>query len=174
MVTDSPLNTQKGNQVRALIGGLILCAAAPACAADYAVITLHVDLDTSADVAWSKVGSYCDIGKWAKIPCELSSGTGGVGSVRKLLGGAIVEPLVGATSHSYTYSQTLGDSTDLDYHGTLAIQPTGAKTARVNYTLTYDEARVPAEKRAEKREELNKRFASAIQNIKAMAEGRPF
>jgi hypothetical protein len=160
--------------MRALIAGLILCASAPACAADYVVITLHAEVDTPADVAWSRVGSFCDIGKWAKLPCELSSGTGGVGSVRQLAGGAVEEPMIGATSHSYTYGQTVGDSKDFEYHGTLAIEPTGAATSRVDYTLTYDEARVPEDKRDAMRDLLNQRFTAAIQNIKAMAEGRQF
>ena len=158
--------------MRTLMAGLMLGAAAPAVAADYAVITLHADVNAPADVAWKRVGGFCDIGKWAKIPCELVAGKGGVGSIRRLVGGAIEEPMIGATAHSYTYGQTLGEEKDYDYHGTLAIEPTGAVTSRVDYTLTYDLSRVPADRRAGLRSLLDQRFGAAVQNIKAMAEGR--
>lgn len=146
--------------------------AAPACAADYVVITMHADVNAPADAAWSRVGGFCDIGKWAKIECELVSGTGGVGSVRRLVGGVVEEPMIGATARSYTYGQTVGDNKDMEFHGTLAIEPTGAATSRIDYTLIYDQDRVPAEKRAGLRAQFNERFAPAIQTMKAMAEGR--
>jgi hypothetical protein len=156
--------------MRALVAGFLLCAAAPAFATDYVVITLHADISAPADVAWAKVGGFCDIGEWANLPCELSSGTGGVGSIRRLVGGAIEEPMIGATSHSYTYGQTVGDTKDFDYHGTLAIERTGPTTSRVDYTLTYDQARVPENERTALRTLINQRFTAAMQNIKAIAE----
>jgi hypothetical protein len=82
--------------------------------------------------------------------------------------------MIGSTGHSYTYGQTVGDTKDFDYHGTLAIESTGAATSRVDYTLIYDQDRVPAEKRAGMRDLLLQRFTGAVQNIKAMAEGASF
>ena len=158
--------------MRTIATGLMLGAAVPAGAADYAVITLHADVNAPADVAWSRAGGFCDIGKWAKLQCELVAGKGGVGSIRRLAGGGIEEPMIGATARSYTYGQTLGESKDFDYHGTLAIEPTGAATSRVDYTLTYDESRVPSDQRAGVRSQIDQRFGAAVQNIKAMAEGR--
>lgn len=158
--------------MKALVAGFGLFLAAPACATDYVVIKLHTDISAPADVAWERVGGFCDIEKWANLPCELTSGTGGVGSVRRLAGGAVEEPMIGATSHSYTYGQTVGDTKDFDYHGTLAIEPTGPASARVDYTLTYDEARVPEKERTALRGLVSQRFTAAMQNIKAMAEGR--
>jgi hypothetical protein len=166
------LETDKRERlVRTLIAGLMLGAAAPAFAADYVTVTLHADVNAPVDAAWARVGGFCDIGKWAKLQCELISGTGGIGSIRRLAGGAVEEPMIGATAHSYTYGQTVGDSKDFDFHGTFAIEPTGPATSRVDYTLTYDESRVPADQRAGMRALLNQRFVVAIQTIKAMAEG---
>jgi hypothetical protein len=158
--------------MRGLIGILALAAAAPASAANYVVITLHADVSAPVDSAWAKVGGFCDIAKWANLPCKLSSGTGEVGSVRSLAGGAVEEPMIAATAHSYTYGQTLGDNKDIYYHGTLAIEPTGTATSRVDYTLTYDQERVPADQREAMRDQMTQRFRAAVENIKKMAEAR--
>jgi hypothetical protein len=45
------------SDMRKLIVALMFGAAAPACAADYAVIELHADAKASVDAAWAKVGS---------------------------------------------------------------------------------------------------------------------
>lgn len=158
--------------MRSLMVGLVLAVAAPASAADYVVITLHADVNAPVDTAWAKVGGFCDIAKWADLPCELASGTGGVGSIRRLAGGAAEEPMIAATAHSYTYGQTVGDDKDIDYHGTLALEPTGPATSRVDYTLTYDQERVPADRRSAIRDQINQRFGAAVQKIKTMAEAR--
>src|SRR5262249_20040179 len=83
--------------------------------ADYAVLNLSVSVNAPADVAWKKVGGYCDISAWMKLPCSLTSGTGDVGSIRHLaIGKGIDEIMVAKTAHSYTYTQP--DTTIL-YHG---------------------------------------------------------
>jgi hypothetical protein len=158
--------------MRIVMAGLMLGAAAPACAADYAVIQLHIDAKVPADTAWAKIGSYCDIAKWAKLPCELVAGSGGVGSIRKLVGGVIEEPMVAATAHSYTYGQTVGPNKDIDYHGTLAVEPTGAGTSRIDYTLTYDQSHVAADKRVSMRDGMAQRFQVFMGPLKAQAEGK--
>jgi hypothetical protein len=158
--------------MRKLIAGLLLGASAPACAADYAVIELHADAAVPADTAWAKVGKYCDIGAWGKLKCALISGSGGVGSVRRLLDGVIEEPMIAQTAHSYTYGQTIGPNKDIDYHGTLAVEPTGQATSRIDYTLIYDQARVPADKRVSMRDGMAQRFQGIVNNIKAAAEAK--
>jgi hypothetical protein len=158
--------------MRNLIGALLLVVAAPAGAADYVVIPLHIDANVSADTAWARIGTYCDIAKWAKMPCELIAGSGGVGSVRRLIGGVIEEPMVAATAHSYTYGQTVGPNKDIDYHGTLAVEPTGAGTSRIDYTLVYDQARVAADKRAGMRDGMGQRFQVFMNALKAQAEAK--
>jgi hypothetical protein len=77
-----------------------------------------------------------------------------------------------ATAHSYTYGQTVGMNKDIDYHGTLAIEPTAAATSRIDYTLVYDAARIAPEKRAGMPDQLRKTFGPIVQNIKLMAEAK--
>lgn len=158
--------------MRRLLAILMLGTAAPATAADFVVIQLHVDVKVPADVAWAKIGAYCDIAKWAKMPCELIAGSGGVGSIRRLIGGVIEEPMVAATARSYTYGQTIGPNKDIDYHGTLAVEPTGAGTSRIDYTLTYDQSRVAADKRAGMHDGMATRFEVFMAALKAQAEGK--
>jgi hypothetical protein len=158
--------------MRAIIISVLLMGAAPALAADYVVIPLHADIAAPADAAWAKVGDFCAIQTFAKLPCKLASGTGGVGSIRSLANGVIEEPMLARTSHSYTYGQIVGTNKGLDYHGTLAIEPTGPATSRVDYTLVYDQALLPADKRDAMRTQLPSRFQVFVDAIKAMAEAK--
>ena len=157
--------------MKPIILAALALAAAPALAADYVVIQLHADTSVSADTAWAKIGSYCAIEQFAKVPCKLTSGTGGVGSVRSLANGVIEEPMVAQTAHSYTYGQTIGANKGIEYHGTLAVEPTGARTSRINYTLFYDQALVPADKRESFRAGLA-RFQGFVDTMKGMAEAK--
>jgi hypothetical protein len=100
------------------------------------------------------------------------SGSGGVGSVRRLLDGVIEEPMIAKTAHSYTYGQTVGPNKDIDYHGTLAVEPTGPGTSRINYTLIYDQARVAEDKRVSMRDGMAQRFQAIVNDIKTMAEAK--
>jgi len=154
------------------IAALMLGAASPAMASDYVVIQLHADVKASADTTWAKIGDFCAIEKWAGLKCTLASGTGGVGSVRSLNNGAAEEPMVAQASHSYTYCQTVGGSKDYQYHGTLAVEPAGRNASRIDYTLLYDQALVPAEKRDTMHTGLATRFQTFVDKMKAMAEAK--
>jgi len=149
-----------------------LAAASPAMASDYVVIKLGADLKVSADTAWAKVGDFCAIEAWGKLPCKLTSGTGDVGSVRSLAGGRAEEPMFGRTAHSYTYGQTVGGNKGVDYHGTLAVEPTGRNTSRLSYTLLYDQSLVPEDKRDGMRTQMPVRFQTFVDNLKKMAEAK--
>ena len=151
---------------------ILAMAAMPALASDYVVIPLHADIAAPADAAWARVGDFCAIETFAKLPCKLVSGTGGVGSIRSLANGVIQEPMLARTSHSYTYGQIVGPNKGLDYHGTLAIEPTGPDTSRVDYTLVYDQSLLPADKRDAMRTQLPSRFQVFVDAVKAMAEAK--
>jgi hypothetical protein len=150
----------------------LLAIASPAMASDYVVIELHADVKASADTTWAKIGDYCAIEKWAGIACKLTSGTGGVGSIRTLNNGAAVEPMVAHASHSYTYSQIVGGSKGLDYHGTLAVDPVGRNASRITYTLLYDQSLVAAEKRETMHTGMAARFQTFMDKMKGMAEAK--
>jgi len=158
--------------MRAIIVSVLLMGAAPALAADYVVIPLHADIAAPADAAWAKVGDFCAIQTFAKLPCKLVSGTGGVGSIRSLANGVIEEPMLAQTSRSYTYGQIVGPNKGLDYHGTVAVESTGPATSRIDYTLVYDQALLPADKRDAMRTQLPSRFQVFVDAIKAMAEAK--
>ena len=54
-------------------------------AADYVTIPLETSVDAPADVAWKKIGGYCDIGAWMKTSCVITSGKDNeVGAVRRI------------------------------------------------------------------------------------------
>jgi len=154
------------------IAALMLAAASPAMASDYVVIKLGADLSVSADTAWAKVGKFCAIEAWGKLPCTLASGTGDVGSVRSLAGGKVEEPMVGQTARSYTYGQTVGGNKGIDYHGTLAVEPTGRTTSHLSYILLYDQSLVPEDKREGMRTQMPVRFQTFVDNLKKMAEAK--
>jgi hypothetical protein len=159
-----------------LFGGAVLAlglaAGVQAQAADYAVITLDTTVDRPVDAVWAKVGGYCAIDKWMTRlnPCVLLSGTGDVGSIRKLgPTGAIVEVMVAKTAHSYTYTQP---TTTILYHGTLAAEPAdGGRKTRLVYTMFYDQAPLATpEAQAKNRNDRTSTFTQALASMKALAE----
>src|SRR5580693_8179770 len=111
--------------------GLVCALALPAEAADYTIIPLSIAVNRPAQAVWAKVGDYCGIAAWLKVKCEITAGSGDVGTVRHI-NGTIVEIMVGKTALSYTYTQP--DSTIL-YHGTLEVRPVDAGHSQIFYTL---------------------------------------
>ncbi len=160
----------------ALFSGTASAADAPASApaapaADYAVLNLNVSVDASADVVWKKVGGYCDIAAWLKLPCSLTSGTGDVGTIRHLaVGKGIDEIMVAKTARSYTYTQP--DTTIL-YHGTLQVVPDGKDHAKILYNLIWNQGPDGAdEAKAKDRDRRTKSFTAALDNMKAIVEAK--
>jgi len=142
-----------------------------ASAADYVTIRNEVTVEKSADAVWKRVGSYCAIAEWLQVSCEYVSGDGGPGTVRALVNGATLEPMVAWTAHSYTYWQTRGNMQAATLHGTLAVEPVAANRSRLSYTLFYDQAAMPSDEvRKSERERLNKRFRAALETMKQLVE----
>lgn len=138
----------------------------------YAVIPLEITVDRPADVVWKKVGPYCAIGEWLRIPagCKMLHGTGNeIGAIRSV--GA--EVLVAATPMSYTYTQTpkVGVPYNM-YHGTLEVRPVTAKTSKIVYTLIFDNSMLASdEARAADIAGRKSRFGQAMVDMKTLAEG---
>jgi hypothetical protein len=152
----------------AALAALALSAGAAA-AAEFVTIPMETTVDRPADVTWKKVSGYCDIGAWFKTTCELTSGTGDVGTVRRIAG-RIDEVLVAKTAWSYTYSQP---KSPIDYHGTVEVRPEGAKKSKILYTLIYDaEPLKTPEAKAADRERRTKQFTAMLATMKAQAEAK--
>jgi hypothetical protein len=143
--------------------------AASASAAEYAVVNLNTSVDAPVDVVWKKVGGYCDISAWLKLPCVITSGSGDVGTVRRLAD-RIDEVMVGKTAHSYTYTQP---NTTILYHGTLEVVPEGKKHSKILYNLIWDQAALTSDDaKAKDRDQRTKSFTAALANMKALAEAK--
>ena len=157
---------------RALLGAVLVTSAFPAIASDYVTIRREIVVDRPADAVWQRVGDYCAIGEWMKIKCELVSGSGDVGTIRRLAD-KIIEPMVAKTPHSYTYSQLAGDMVGVDYHGTLAVEPEAGGRSKIIYTVVYDAALLPSdEARATAPDRIGQRFQTAIETMKGLAEAK--
>jgi len=154
--------------VRAL-GLCLALGSGTALAADYATIVLSTTVDRPVDAVWSKVGGFCDISAWLKLSCVYTSGSGDLGSVRRLAD-RIDEVMVGKTRYSYTYTQP---TTTILYHGTLAVEADGPQKTKIIYSLFYDQA-PPATGQAQppNREQLTRRFAAALESMKKLVEGK--
>jgi hypothetical protein len=87
----------------------------------YISIPLEITVNRPAAEVWKRVGKFCDIGEWLRIPCTITSGKDGeFGAVRSVAG----EVLVGKTELSYTYTQTVKAGRPYNlYHGTLEARP---------------------------------------------------
>jgi hypothetical protein len=152
-------------------------AAAPAAAAkapEYVAIPMSIDVKASAADTWKKVGKYCDLGTWMKIDCVVSSGTGEVGTVRKIAGGRVTEVLIAKSDLSYGYTQPAVEGKWYNlYHGYLEAKAVTAKTSKLNYTLMMDVSNLPDQAAKDKAVEGYKtRFNAALAEMKKIAEAK--
>lgn len=129
----------------------------------------EVSVEKDWETTWSRVGDFLAIGEMFAMECVYLSGSGEIGSVRRI-GDDIVEPLVGRSSRSYTYSQTEGSMVGHHYHGTVAVDPTGAHTCRLTYTLLYDASGLSPDRRETTPNRLTKQFTGVLQKMKERAE----
>ena len=138
----------------------------------YTTIELEIDIDRPAQEVWSRVGGYCDIAQWLNVDCEITSGEGGMGTVRVLAGGRVIEILVAETALSYGYTQPAQEGQFYNlYHGFMEARPVSETSSKMLYTLVYDISDKPDQ--AARDADIERRrgmFETALQNMKAMAE----
>jgi hypothetical protein len=136
----------------------------------YTSIPLEITVNRPAAEVWKRVGKFCDIGEWFRIPCTITSGKDGeFGAVRSVAG----EVLVGKTELSYTYTQTVRADRPYNlYHGTLEARPVTATTSKLVYTLMFDNSMLADDAAREKdRAQKTTQFTRALENMKILAEG---
>jgi hypothetical protein len=136
----------------------------------YVTIPMEVTVNRPAAEVWKRVGKYCDIGEWFRIPCTIVSGKDGeIGAVRSVAG----EVLVGRTELSYTYTQTVRAGRPYNlYHGTLEARPVTATTSKLVYTLIFDNSMLADDAAREKdKAQRTTQFTQALENMKILAEG---
>jgi hypothetical protein len=132
---------------------------------------MEVDVNRPAAEVWKRIGKYCDISEWLRIPnCTILSGKDGeIGAVRSVGN----EVLVGKTELSYTYTQPVREGRPYNlYHGTLEARPVTATTSKLVYTLIWDNSMV-ADDAARDTDVANRKrtFTNALNNMKILAEG---
>ena len=154
-----------------------MAAAAPAPLAvpapRYTTLVLEVDVGRPAAQVWARIGKFCDIAEWLRVTCAITEGTDGqVGAVR-VLNGTTIEPLVGRTELSHTYTQPVRVGAPYNlYHGTLEARSVTAATSKIVYTFFYDVSMLADDAaRATERANRTARFGQAMQNMKILAEG---
>ena len=151
-----------------------LACTAPALAAEPEYVTLAMDIDINkpAEEVWSKVGGYCDIGKWLNVDCEITSGDGGMGTVRKLAGGRVTEIMIAQTELAYGYTQPVVEGQYyILYHGFMEARPVSDTSSKMLYTLVYDVSNL-ADQAAKDADMARRRtmFENALNNMKNLAE----
>ena len=156
-----------------LLAALLVPACVLAAEPDYATIRMEIDIAKPADQVWAKVGKYCDISEWLSVDCKITSGDGGVGTVRVLAGGRVNEILVAKTDLSYGYTQPVREGQFYNlYHGFMEARPVTRTTSKIIYTLMLDESD-KADKAAKDADlaQRRTRFEAALQKMKQIAEG---
>ncbi len=139
---------------------------------EYTRIQMDIDVERPAEDVWARVGSYCDIEEWLGIDCEITSGDGGIGTVRALADGRIIEVLVAETELSYGYTQPAveGEFYDL-YHGFLEARPVDESRSQLIYTLVLDQSDLADETaRQDDVERRRATFERALATMKELAE----
>jgi len=136
----------------------------------YTSIPLEIAVNRPAAEVWKRVGKFCDIGEWLRIPCTITSGKDGeFGAVRSVAG----EVLVAKTELSYTYTQTVREGRPYNlYHGTLEARPVTPTTSKIVYTLFFDNSMLAddAAREADRARRIAQ-FTTALENMKILAEG---
>ena len=136
----------------------------------YISIPMEIAVNRPAAEVWKRVGKYCDIGEWFRIPCTITSGKDGeFGAVRSVAN----EILVGKTELSYTYTQPVRADRPYNlYHGTLEARPVTATTSKIVYTLLFDNSMLAddAAREADRARRVTQ-FTAALENMKILAEG---
>ncbi len=151
---------------------LLCCPLTQAAEPEYVTIAMEIDVARPAAEAWAKVGGYCDISKWANLACEITSGDGGMGTVRVLDNGRVTEILVAHTELSYGYTQPVVEGTRYNlYHGFFEARPVTATTSKLLYTLLLD-ASVYADQATREADLLRRRtsFENRLKTMKTMVE----
>jgi len=154
------------------LGAIASAAAALAAEPEYVTIKMQVDVAKPAKDVWAKVGDYCAISEWLDVDCKITSGDGGMGTVRVLAGGRVTEILVAQTDLAYGYTQPAQEGQFYNlYHGFLEAKPVTANTSKLLYTLVYDVSDKPDQ--AAKDADMARRrtmFEGALENMKRLAE----
>jgi hypothetical protein len=136
----------------------------------YTSIEMEIAVNRPAADVWQRIGKYCDIGEWFRLPCTITAGKDGeFGAVRSVAN----EVLVGKTELSYTYTQPVRAGRPYNlYHGTLEARPVSATTSKLVYALVYDNSML-ADDAARERDRTQRRtqFMTALENMKILAEG---
>lgn len=138
---------------------------------DMAVVRCHVEIACSIDLAWQEIGLFEGAGRFLDVPCKLTYGDGGTGSVRQI-GDSILETMVGSSRHSYTYAQTIGPMAAFGYHGCVSLEATGPDACALHYTLVYNQQHMDEQKRLSEFMRLSARFTGAAEAMKRVAELR--
>lgn len=151
---------------------LIVVAATASAAPDYRVIQMEIDVSKPAADVWAKVGGFCDISKWLDLDCKILIGDGGIGTVRSLANGRVVEIMIGKTDLSYGYTQPTKEGAFYNlYHGFMQAKPVSPGRSKIIYTLFYDASDKPDE--AAKQADMMQRrtrFEAALKKMKQLAE----
>lgn len=156
------------------LAALMLSATAVAAEPEYATVRMEIDINRPAAQVWAKVGKYCDISEWLGFDCKITSGDGGIGTVRSLGGGRILEILVAQTELSYGYTQPVKEGTFYNlYHGFMEARPVTATTSKMIYTLVLDVSD-KADKAAKDADLARRRasFEKALAKMKEIAESK--
>lgn len=151
---------------------LIAFAATAFAGPDYRTIRMEIEVNKPAAEVWAKVGQYCDISKWLDVDCKITSGDGGIGTVRSLRNGSVLEILIAKTDLSYGYTQPTKEGAFYNlYHGFVEAKPLTRSRSRLIYTLFYDASDKPDE--AAKQADITQRrtrFEAALKKMKQIAE----
>jgi len=156
------------------VAAALLTTTAVAAEPEYVTVKMEIDVARPAKEVWAKVGGYCEIEKWLGLECKITSGDGGIGTVRALAGGRVLEILIAQTELSYGYTQPVREGQFyILYHGFMEARPVTAKSSKILYTLMYDVSD-KADKAAKDADIAGRRtrFEAGLRKMKEIAEAK--
>lgn len=136
---------------------------------DFNQVTVTTEINRTVEEAWPVVGDFSTAGQFLNASGEILSGDGSAGTIRSIAD-VVLEVLVGSGLWSYTYAQIVGPMAAYNYHGSIAVHPSGENRCKVVYTLTYNQASFDPEKRVSEHQRLTGRFQGMVDAMKQKAE----
>ena len=111
-------------------------------------VTIHhrASVDRGVDIVWPLLNGFFDLGLFLDVSCKDVNGTSAIGAIRQI-GDAILEVMVGATRHSYSYAQVHAPMSAHAYHGCVACETNDSGGTEILYTLAFDQSGIEPEKR---------------------------
>ena len=137
----------------------------------YTSIPLEVAVNRPAAEVWKRVGKYCDIGEWLRLPCTITSGKDGEFGAIRSVANEILVGKDGPVLHLHAASEGRASVQPVSRHARGAAGDGDHVEARIHAVLRQLDAGRRCRARTGHRAAEDGAVHAALENMKILAEG---